>query len=78
MNLKLELLKDAVVSAVTGGLECAEIDADKIADTTAIKALAEIKEIINDNEKSDFDMVEEIVCVFEKYGISAGACHDFG
>jgi hypothetical protein len=78
MKLKLELLKGAIFDAVIKGLENAEIDADEIADTTAVKVLSEIKEIINDSEKSDFDIVEEIVCVFEKYGISAGSCHDFG
>ena len=82
MNLKLELLKDTICHAVISGIEYAEmnseINVDEIADTKAIKILSEIKEIINDDEKSDFDMVEEIVCVFEKYGISAVACHDFG
>ncbi|MCR4719123.1 MAG: hypothetical protein K5768_05780 [Firmicutes bacterium] len=82
MNLKFELLQGAIFDAVRQGLCYAEmnseINADEIADTTAIKALSEIKEIISDDEKSDFDMVEEIVCVFEKYRISAGGCHDFG
>ncbi|MBR4723231.1 MAG: hypothetical protein IK072_00665 [Clostridia bacterium] len=78
MNIKLELLKGAICDAVTRGLEYAEIDADEIADTTAIKVLSEIKEIISDDKKSDFDIVEEIVCVFEKYNIGAGGCHDFG
>ena len=54
-----------------------EINADEIADTTAIKALSEIKEIIHDKEKEDFDVVEEIVCVFEKYNIDIGERHDF-
>ena len=53
------------------------VDADKIADTTAIMALSEIKDILYDDTKSDFDMVEEIVRVFEKYRISAGTAHDF-
>ena len=77
MNLKLELLKDEICEAIYDKLSEMEIDADKIADTTAIKALSEIKDIICDDTKSDFDMVEEIVCVFEKYNISAGATHDF-
>ena len=82
MHLKFELLQDAIFDGVKKGLNYAEmngeINADEIADTTAIKVLSEIKEIINDDEKSDFDMVEDIVCIFEKYHISAGACHDFG
>lgn len=65
MHLKLELLKGAIFDAITEGLTYAEIDADEIADTTAIKALSEIKEIIHDKEKEDFDVVEEIVCVLK-------------
>lgn len=82
MNLKLELLQNALFQAVREGLNYAEmnseINADEIADTTAIKALSEIKEIIHSEEKSDFEIVEEIVCVFEKYNIELGGCHDFG
>ena len=77
MHLKLELLKGTIFDAITSGLTYAEIDADEIADTTAIKALSEIKEIIHDEEKEDFDVVEEIVCVFEKYNIDIGGRHDF-
>ena len=77
MNLKLELLQDEICEAIRYRLSDMEIDADKIADTTAIKVLSEIKDIIQDDTKSDFDMVEEIVCVFEKYHISAGVTHDF-
>jgi hypothetical protein len=77
MQLKLELLKGAIFDAITSGLTYAEIDADEIADTTAINALSEIKEIINNEEKEDFEVVEEIVCVFEKYNIDIGGRHDF-
>ena len=77
MNIKLELLQNAIFDAIREKLAYGEIDADKIADTTAIKALLEIKNIINDNEKSDYDAIEEIVGIFEKYNISAGGRHDF-
>lgn len=77
MNLKLELLQNAIFDAISEKLSYMEIDADKIADTTAIKALSEIKEIINDEDKSDFDAIEDIVCVFEKYNIDIGGRHDF-
>ena len=78
MHLKLELLKGAIFEAITAGLSYAEIDADEIADTTAIKALSEIQQILSDEEKSDFDIVDEIVDVFEKYNLDFGGCHDFG
>ena len=77
MNIKLELLKNSIFDLVGDRLCDLEIDADKIADTTAIKVLSEIKDIIHDDTKSDFDAVEEIVCVFEKYNIDIGGRHDF-
>lgn len=77
MHIKLELLKGTIFDAITSGLTYAEIDDDKIADTTAIKALYEIKEIIHNKEKEDFDVVEEIICVFEKYSIEIGGRYDF-
>ena len=76
MNIKLELLKNSIFDLIGERLTDLEIDADKTADTTAVKALSEIKEIIG-GETSDFDTVEKIVCVFEKYGIDAGGRHDF-
>ncbi len=32
----------------------------------------------NQGENTDFDIVEAIVRIFEKYHLDAGACHDFG
>ena len=55
-----------------------EINADEIADSVAIKALDEIKSLICNDELDDFDVVEKIVCIFEKYNIDAGIRHDFG
>ena len=46
-------------------------------DTTAINMIGEIQAVIMDNLKSDFDVVEEIVCIFEKYNVNAGCRHDF-
>ena len=77
MQIKIELLKNAIFDAIGEKLQYLELDADKIADTTATKALSEIKDIISDDKKSDFDVVEEIVCVFEKYNLDIGGRHDF-
>ena len=77
MHIKLELLQGAIFEAITRGLCYAEIDADEIADTTAIEVLSEIKDIIHDEKKEDFNVVEEIVSVFEKYHIDIGGRHDF-
>ena len=77
MQLKLDLLKGGICEAVGAGLEHIEIDVSYITDTRAIQVLSEIKAIINDDTKSDFDAIEEIVCIFEKYNIGAGDRHDF-
>ncbi len=51
---------------------------DGIPNTVAIKVLAQIQDIIENDEYSDFEIiVEEIVCVFEKYKIDSENCHDF-
>lgn len=77
MTIKTELLKRYICDMVNGQIVDFEIDADKIADTTAIKIVEEIRKIIQNESYSDFEMVEEIVCVFEKYNIDTGSCHDF-
>ena len=76
MNIKLELLKGTIHDIIERQLSDFDIDADKIADTTAIKALSEIQSILASNI-DDFEIVEQIVCVFEKYKLNAGGCHDF-
>lgn len=77
MNVKLELLRNHITDFVKYRIEDFEIDATQIADTTAIQMLAEIQKVIKDEKYSDFYAIEEIVCIFEKYNIDAGARHDF-
>ena len=77
MNIKLELLREYIADYVRFKLEDFEIDVSQIANTTAIMASGEIQKVIKDENYSDFDAIEEIVCIFEKYKISAGFRHDF-
>lgn len=77
MNIKLELLKNEIVDFIKYKMEELVLDASKIADTTAILMLAEIQDVIKDDANSDFDAVEKIVCIFEKYNIDFGFRHDF-
>ena len=78
MDIKLELLSNAISELVMQRLDAIGIDADKIADTVAIAMLSEIQKIIQNDEISDFDAIEKIVVLFEKYGVDAGVRHDFG
>lgn len=77
MNIKVELLKNYISDFINFKLEDFEIDASHIADSTAIKALTEIQRVITDESFSDFEAIEEIVCIFQKYKIDTGFRHDF-
>ena len=77
MNIKTELIMGAIFDTIKERLEYINIDADKIANTTAITALSEIQEILKNSDYSDFEMVDKITCVFEKYNLNIGECHDF-
>ena len=59
-------------------IEDFNINADEIVDSTAICLLSQIQEIIKNQEYNDFEVVEEIVSLFESNGMSCGGRHDFG
>lgn len=78
----MSLLKEILVSI----LEKEEIqisfpdlpsDMGELIETRACGALRKIKAIIQDDSLSDFDCIEEIVCVLEMNGSSGGGRHDF-
>lgn len=77
MELKLELLTSGILDAIINSLKKSDIDIDCIAQTTAISALEDIRECIKNDNLSDFDVIEEIVNIFEKYHIDCGCRHDF-
>ena len=77
MDIKIELLQNCIYDFIKGSLENCTIDVNNIANKKAISALNEIKNILCNNNLSDFDAIEEIVCIFEKYGIDTGGRHDF-
>ena len=77
MNTKLELLQNHINDIIKIIMEDITPDISKIADTTAIIILDEIKKIIADDSLSDFDAIEEIICILEKNNIACGGRHDF-
>lgn len=77
MKIKTELLKKYISDSINNQIIDLEINADEIADTVAIKILSEIQDIIKNDDYSDFEIVERIVYIFEKYKIDFGNCHDF-
>ena len=81
MSIMLELiykeLSGTMNVALRQVLRDTKLDFNEIAQTKAISALSEIQEVIQNDEYDDFEVVERIVCIFEKYKISAGVRHDF-
>ena len=77
MNIKVELLRNYISDLINNKIEGFEIDASQIADSKAIQMLSEIQRVIKDENYSDSDAMEEIVCIFEKYNIDAGFRHNF-
>ncbi|MBQ2897885.1 MAG: hypothetical protein IJE46_06165 [Clostridia bacterium] len=77
MDIKVELLKNYVSDYINQHITDFVIDANKVADSTAIKILKQISDILKNDAYDDIDMVEEIVRIFEKYGIDTGSCHDY-
>lgn len=78
MKIKVECLKSYLADYITCQIDDFEIDESAIADSVALRVLSEIQTIIQNDNYSDFYIVEGIVQVFEKYHLDAGSCHDFG
>ena len=80
MRIKQELLTNALCYGLRTLLlyTDTDIDVNEIAQTTAVNALSEIYDVLHEGIENDFEIVEKIVCIFEKYHISTGGTHDFG
>ena len=78
MNIRFELSTSAIAELIKESLEESNFDIAKIVDTKATQILQEIQNILAKEDLSDFEIVEEIVCIFEKHKLSTGGRHDFG
>ena len=52
------------------------LNASELIELQSYHALQEIKAIIQDDSLSEFECIEEIVCVLERIGSSGGSRHD--
>ena len=78
MDLSLELLSSCLAEYIQEELISKNLNAKKLVNTKATQILQEIQNVLEKEDLSDFQIVEEIVCIFEKNKLSAGGCHDFG
>ena len=78
MDLKLDIFAGAVSDAINSAVRYLHIDTEDVINSVALTALNEIQCVIQNAEiENDFDVVEKIVCIFEKYNIKTGGRHDF-
>jgi len=77
MKIKTELIKGYIADAVCSQLTDFEIDEDKVADSRATLILDAVREILIRDELDDFQMIDEIVSLFNRCNIDCGNCHDF-
>ena len=77
MNIKTELLKRYISDYINNRIEDFDLDADDITNTLVIDMLEEIQRIIKNEDYTDFEVVEEIVILFQKHGLDFGSRHDF-
>ena len=78
MSIKLELSTTEIAEFIKEKLNEQAFDITQIVDTKATQILQEIQSILVNENLSDFDAIEEIVCIFEKHKIPTGGRHDFG
>lgn len=78
MDIMHELLQREAEKQIYRMINELVIDEERIIANSAVNALREIKEVISNEEYTDFIMVDKIVDIFTRYGISINGCHDFG
>lgn len=78
MDIKSKLLSKTIADTIVHRLNMLDIDANTLIDSAAVLILSEIQEVIQNDNISDFDAIEQIVRIFEKNEINAGGRHDFG
>ncbi|MDO5398819.1 MAG: hypothetical protein Q4G33_12915 [bacterium] len=77
MDIKLKLLSRYIAELVVSRLDNLNIDADEIADSTAIEIVYKIQQVLLNEDYDDFEIVDEIVDIFYKYNLDTGSVHDF-
>lgn len=55
-----------------------QTDLKEIINLKSVESLQKIKAAIENDSLSDFECIEEIVCIFESMGSDGGNRHDFG
>ena len=77
MNAKSEMMKKMFLDRAYIMVD--DIDFDSGATAASFELIEKIRQAIDENsDTSDFETVEKIVELLEKYGINCAGAHDFG
>ncbi len=76
--LNNELLKYIMRQEAELAINETKVNIENELNSLSTGILEEIITVLKNHELSDFDIVENIVCIMEKYDIDCGVCHDFG
>lgn len=77
MDVGAELLKRCFCEHVANLIKTHPLDAESAVNNIALNALREIKGIVTDDDLDDFEAMEQITYIFQKYDIDFGERHNF-
>ncbi len=78
MKFKISLIKGYIADVICNQISDFEFDEKEIIEIRATNILSEIQAILyKSNVYDDFEMIEQILAIFDKYHLDYGTCHDF-
>lgn len=77
MYLEKELMAKELAFVIQKYIEEINPDIIQMVKSTTTEILDKIQKILANSELNDFEVVEEIVVLFEKHNLSCGGRHDF-
>ena len=79
MNLCLELISKEIAETVYTALKTYDfLNISQDIELTAVTILTQIRDVIADDNLSDFDAIEEIINILDRNNLYTGTRHDFG
>ena len=77
MDVEAELLKSSFCNRLVELFKDFPYDSLDEVSATAVKMIKEIQAVLVNDEYNDYDVVEAIVEIFEKYDVDSGARNDY-
>lgn len=79
MSIKKELLHQELGKYILDSIIETPPDYEKMINQNAIIVLEEIQKLFlsQEEENDDFLLVDQIISIFHRHGLSTGSCHDF-